>query len=298
MSKLLVATSYYNPANYASRTRLFLDFVARMANEPNVELSIAGEVGWGKYGKVLDCTQLERQPKSVMWHKESMLNLALRARSDIEHIAWMDADIAFLRPDWVEATIKALETYDVVQMFSQALDLDKNNEVYQTSPGFVYFQESLGKTLVGGRTPAGKMITPFGFAWAARRDWLEKVGGLCDTAILGSGDKHTATALYGEFDRSLPPIPLHKDYSAPWLEWQYKARDTKVGYVPGAVVHYWHGKRDDRQYDTRWEILARNTFSPKHHLIRDTDGLWKWVVGQSQLANEVAEYFRSRKEDE
>lgn len=303
-SGLAVVTSYYNPAHFKSRHRLFAAFCTYMAQKyvpVYAEAAVPhGQDMFSVPGSTVKV--MSKYTSSVLWHKEALLNHGLDIAKH-QYVAWMDADIAFMRPDWIEATFTVLQKCDVVQMFSQACDLDASGEVYQTSPGFVYYQEQLGKKMVshpdGVGTQAHKVITPYGFAWAARREWLERVGGLCDTAILGSGDSHTAWALYGDFDRSLPrDYTLHKDYSTPWLAWQEKARDTKVGYVPGAIVHYWHGDRKNRQYDTRWEILSKHSFSPKNDLVRGENGLWQWKDENSALANDVKAYFLSRKEDE
>ena len=41
-----------------------------------------------------------------------------------------------------------------------------------------------------------------GFCWVARRSALEDVGGLIETAVVGSGDNHMALALIGKADKS------------------------------------------------------------------------------------------------
>ena len=59
-------------------------------------------------------------------------------------------------------------------------------------------------------------------------------------------------------------------YSQYWKRWQQRAlRSVRldIGYVPGLLLHYWHGAKRDRKYVDRWQILTRNKFDPSEDLI-------------------------------
>lgn len=232
-----------------------------------------------------------------LWHKENMINLGIsRLPDDWEYVAWVDADVHFARTDWVEETLNQLQHYMFVQMFEDAIDLGPDHQTLKVHKGFIscFARSASYKTGYHDWHP--------GFAWAARREAIEAVGGLIDFAILGSGDRHMACALIGRADQSFS-ADLTAGYRNKVLQWQTLAeRHIKhdVGFVPGTVLHDWHGKKIDRQYGTRWQILERNAFDPDTDIKRDSQGVWQLEVyepRQVQLRDDIRRYFRSRNED-
>src|SRR6185369_10683950 len=110
-----------------------------------------------------------------------------------------------------------------------------------------------------------------GFAWAIRREAFDKLGGLIDWAILGSGDYHMARALVGDAASTIHD-GISKRYAYKVLNWQHRAEKfirRNVGYVPGLLLHNWHGREKDRRYWDRWNMLVRNGFDPDLDLKRD-----------------------------
>ena len=92
---------------------------------------------------------------------------------------------------------------------------------------------------------------------------------------------------------------IHPNYRAAVMAWQDRAGRLhgNIGYTPGTIYHYWHGKKRDRQYQDRWEILTKNEFDPLAHLHRDWQGLWVLFPGHQSLREDLSLYFRSRNED-
>ena len=71
-------------------------------------------------------------------HKENLINLGVaRLPADWKYVAWVDADVQFARPDIVTETIQQLQHFGVVQMFSQATDLDPQHQPLKQFDGFV-----------------------------------------------------------------------------------------------------------------------------------------------------------------
>ena len=66
--------------------------------------------------------------KTRGWIKENLLNLGIQRTPEADYIAWIDADVIFRRADWAEATVRALQHYDIVQPWSDAYDLGPNGE--------------------------------------------------------------------------------------------------------------------------------------------------------------------------
>lgn len=69
---------------------------------------------------------------------------------------------------------------------------------------------------------------------------------------------------------------LSGGYAQELMLWEGRAERhirRNVGYVPGLLLHYWHGKKRDRRYKERWQILVGNDYDPDLDLKRDWQGL-------------------------
>ncbi len=303
---LHVITPISNPRRFESRYRLYQNFAEYASKQPNVTLHTI-EAAFGDRDYVL-----KNQPNFVgvrgsdeLWLKENMINIAAtRLPADWKYMAWVDGDIEFSRNDWGLETLHLLQHYSVVQMFSHSLDLGPNQEPLAQHAGFVHTVEKAAMTGVNAfktATPAayaGYYGHP-GYAWAFTRAAFDGVGGMLDTGVAGAGDHHMALGMYGEASRSLPVAPTHP-YATPVLQWQDRALRVikkNVGYMPGTVIHYFHGKKADRKYLERWSIIKNNNFDPSKDLVKDSQGLYKLANVNTQLRDDLRHYFLARQED-
>ncbi len=300
--KLYVVTCISNPIRFSSRYRLYKNFAKYMENS-GVELITIEQAFGDRPFEITD----ENNPNHIqvrslteLWHKENMLNLAVqRLPQDWEYMAWIDADVQFARPDWVQETLHQLQHYQVVQMFSHATDLGPNYEPLKTHNGFCYSYHNQDVTPAWDK---GYNSWHPGFAWAINRDAFNAVGGLIDWAILGSGDRHMSLALIGKVETS-----FFKDmwnncpvYATMLKEWEARAEkfiQRDIGYVEGLLLHYWHGKKKDRGYSDRWKIITENKYNPLKDIKRDWQGLFTLNDDNLGLREGIRSYFRSRNED-
>ena len=232
-----------------------------------------------------------------VWHKENMLNIGIsRLPADAEYIAWIDADVCFSRPDWVEETLHQLQHYSFVQMFSHAQDLSPTYEPMKMHTGFVHdWYHGMERKDSRGYDMQGHP----GYAHACRRDALDKVGGLMDHGILGSGDRHMLDALIGKVERSYN-TNVHDNYKHMCHEWQKRAEKyikRNVGYVSGLLTHSFHGLKQNRGYVDRWKILVEHQFDPYSDMHRDSQGLIQLNDDKLGLRDDIRKYFRNRAED-
>lgn len=309
MSKMHVITVISNPVRYHSRYELYQNFKQHMeasgANLWTVEIAFGD-----RPFEITTGLRQEIQFRSFdeIWHKENMINLAMaRLPHNWEYVAWVDADIMFQNPYWLTETVQQLQHYMVVQLFANAVDLGPRHEIMQTHRGFIkgYFDEGFkfpnnrnADWSYYGYGPNGSFAHP-GYAWAARREAIEHLGGLIDFAVLGSGDHHMACAFIGEAEKTFPS-KIHSRYAQKILRWQERAlkylhRD--IGYVDGTISHYFHGKKVDRKYKDRWAILVDNNFDPDLDLKRDSQGLYVWTDNNHKIRDAVRAYNRGRNED-
>jgi hypothetical protein len=137
-----------------------------------------------------------------------------------------------------------------------------------------------------------------GYAWAATREAIDTLGGLFDIGIVGAGDHHMACCLIGEGSKSIPQS-LHANYKAMVLAWEKRAMrlHKNIGYVKGTIYHFWHGKKSNRKYKERWEILFEHNFDPISDIHRDWQGVLTLHPSNIGLRDDIRKYFQERNED-
>lgn len=304
-----VITMVSNPVRYKSRYNLYKKFEAEMALAGAKLITV--ELAFG--ARPFEITQpgnpwhLQLRTEEELWHKENALNVGIEYLSQIapgwQQVGWIDADIQFVRKDWMVETVHQLQHYQFVQMWQNAIDLGPDGQALQTHYSFMYqYLRGAPYCYKGPASQYYEMWHP-GYAWAANRQAIDFVGQLIDSAILGAGDNHMAHALIGKLDGTLAK-GLHPNYIKKLELWQdqaerYVRRD--VGYVPGTLLHGWHGKKKDRKYHDRWKILVENQYDPYRDLKTDVQGLHQLVdhgdLRSIKFRDDLRRYFRCRHED-
>ncbi len=317
-SKLHVIVPITNSCRYGTRYHLFEKF-EKMVIDAGAQLWVI-EAAFGNRPHVVTHKDNPRHVQlrtwSEVWHKENLINIGFsRLPSDWEYVAWIDPDISFARHDWVNETLNQLQHFQIVQMFSRTHDLNAEHEIMRDHTGFMKrycdggFQDhgEIGglelTTYYGGTKKVPARQRPYyahpGYAWAARREAINSLGGLMDWHILGSADWHMAYALIGKVRSTLNPA-WAKSLVNYTLEWEQRAEKyikRNVGCVPGSILHHWHGKKKDRKYNERYKILVDNSYDPDFDLKKDSQGLWQLTDRTFTLRDQIRGYFRSRNED-
>jgi hypothetical protein len=309
ISGLHIISVISNPLRFKSRYELYDRFTAHMAalgaNHWTVEIAI-GDRAFA----VTDSSNprhIQLRTQEILWHKENMIELAInRLPRDWKQVAWIDADVSFQRHDILSQIVHQLQVYDVVQLFSHAIDLGPQGEPIQTHNGFIWSYEQNdrrppqgpGYNGYYGYKPKERGFWHPGYAWAANRSFINKVG-IFTSAILGSGDHHMAMAFIGQVGRSIPNNigERYRDEVEDYQRLCTQYLNTNVGYVAGSIFHEWHGKKKDRRYVDRWKILIDNDFDPDDDIYRDWQGLWQLVPEKPRLRDQIRMYFGARSED-
>ena len=297
-------TSYFNPIGYRRRSLNYRVF------RENLDLPLVTvELGFdGKFELTSEDADvlIQIDGKAVLWQKERLLNLALKAvPADVENIAWLDCDIVFQRPDWIEQAKQRLTSLNVVQLYSESAESKAellhsavNTEARFTPAIMPLFVDSILPTKQ--RWQVVEKIRPkqLGFAWAGKRALLRDHG-FYDAAILGGADGLMFLAMHGLFEEAIDRSSLNKvceDHYLRWAEPFHEAVAQRVGYIPGKIYHLWHGDRANRKYRDRYRSL-RN-FDPYADIFLAGNGAWQWKDPQSELAQSAKNYFLERLEDD
>jgi len=296
--KLNIIIVISNPCLYAKRYILLKEFVKRIEEEEeNVNLFVV-EMIYEKQKFIITSSKnknhLQLKTTTPLWHKENMINLGVKylLPKNYKAFAWIDSDIEFENNSWALDTLKILNgSKDVVQLFSHCIDMDNKKNNLNIFNGFGY---SFNKN-----KKYSKQIKDFwhpGYAWAITRKAYEKLGGLFDKGILGSGDNIMCLSLINKYCFN---DKYHEDYNNSILEYQKKAKTLRVGYTPGVIRHYFHGSKKNRQYTDRWCILIKHNYSPINHITYDEKGIIiPTELFTDDFKNDIFKYFKERKEDD
>ncbi len=303
--KLYVVTAYFNPYGWKKRKQLYQEFVPYIEHSGAILITV--EVGYKDHPYEVTTANnpwhLQLRTSEEMWHKERAINLGiqklLQLDPDAKYIAWIDADVKFSNHHWVKDTIKALQLYCVVQLYSEAHNMCPNHQSMWKCPSVFFNFLSRGyhqspplplKYVAKGHP---------GLAWAARRQTLDDLGGLIDYCVAGSADTHMANALMGDVTLFTRPgmSPGFRRALERWGERSHRYVQENVGYVKGICFHYWHGKSEQRGYEKRWDIMCHHKFDPNEDIYAEANGLYRFTWSKPHLKLDLRRSMLARNED-
>lgn len=302
--KLHVVIVISNPCLYAIRYILAREFINRIETEETNVLLYIVELAYGNQRFYVTDKNNKRHlqirtDSEPLWHKENMINIAVKTLlpKNWKAFAWIDADVEFENASWALDTLKILNgTKDIVQIFSHAVDLDKEGYTMSVFNSAGY-QHSKKKQYCN----KGANYWHPGFAWACTRKAYEKMCGLYDIAILGSGDNIMCLSLIQNGLKALNP-KSSENYKNTVLEFQERVKLLRFGYVPGVIRHHYHGSKKNRKYTERWQILVDHNYDPSIHVKYDDSQFGLLIPNGDEcpkkLLDDILNYFKERNEDE
>jgi len=302
-SDLWVITTYFNPVGYKTKRRNFDAFMAGMreaaANVLVIELAFGDQPFEFEPGRNL----IQLRGRGVMWQRERLLNIAAASLPDsCRKIAWIDADVLFERNDWPRLTSEALDEHMVVQLFSHAIRLNRDNCEDATTTADESFAScfTLNPALSGSEDFHEHGHT--GYAWAARRELFEQCG-VYDACLTGSND-HLMAHVFAGASMTTPcianTIGPSRPYAEHFVRWARQAARLvrrRLGVVPGTIRHLWHGDLVDRRYWILDQQFKSMGFDPDAHLRLDDNGLFEWADAPPSMRAWASRLFEMRNED-
>lgn len=299
-------TSYFNPAGYRNKKENFDRFVQGLGSAADRLLVVEMAPTQGAF-ELHDLPRVVRiRGDAVMWQKERMLNIGIEhLPASCTKVAWLDADLLFDDPQWLERTSEALDEYAVVQPFEECIRLGRGQREHVPGQEDKPLTESFAAAFVRDPNLAARENYLHhghtGFAWAARRSVLES-GGLYDACLTGSADHLMAHAFAGTLNsdcisRLIGRDSPFADHFARWAAEVDEVVQGNLGCVGGRVLHLWHGDSTDRRYFQRNLEFQAFDFDPERHIRLSESGLWEWAEAPPAMRDWCAEWFGSRKEE-
>ena len=288
--KLAVLTTFFNPKNYINLRYNYLKFSEKIKEKADlfpIELSFNGEF----FIEDENVIRIEGSQDNILWQKERLLNIALEnLPKEYTNVAWIDCDIIFENENWVNEVNEKLNEYKVLHLFENAKRLDENGKVGKISKSIIRDIKDSNTIPVN----LNKGIT--GFGWAIRREDIDKIKFL-DTQIIGGGDALMFFSFVG-----LNNTVFHKKMNKEWLDfynkWYNKSFSNiclSINNVSGDIIHLYHGKMVNRNYNSRYDILSKGKFNPDLDLVIDDNNLWRF---KGDIGKSLEKYFESRNEDD
>jgi hypothetical protein len=296
---LHVITVISNVCQFKRRYELMEQFIKRIEEFNNVKLYIvelAYEDQDFKITSESNPSHLQLRTQYALWHKENMINLGIKKLlpEDWKAVAWIDADIEFENINWVSDTLKILTKFDLVQLFTNCFDLNENEIPMSVFQSFGY------KYCNGEKFNHNRGINYWhpGYAWACTRDFYEKIGGLYEKGIVGSGDYILTQSILNNIacgDKSLKKFYIDlKKYVD-----NISSLHCKIGFIPGNIRHFFHGSKEKRKYIERNQILLKYDYDPIKHLTYDDNGILIPTDNMTiEFLNDILQYFKERNDDE
>ncbi len=301
--KLHIIAVISNPCLYAIRYILMKEFIKRMEQcENNIILYIV-ELAYNNQNFIItdknNKNHLQLRTEHPLWHKENMINLGVKylLPNNWKAMAWIDADIEFESNTWVKDALKILNgSKDIIQLFSHCVDMNKNGEAMNIFPSFGYQYIKKNPFNIGINSSMNYWHT--GYAWACTRKAYEKMGGLYEIAILGSGDNIISLCVIGKGESSIY-IKGSQAYTDSIILYQKNSNNLRLGYVPGVIRHHFHGLKKNRKYIERTSILEKYNYNPNFHIKKDEIGLLiPTVLCPKEFLQDIMKYFKERNDDE
>jgi hypothetical protein len=296
-------TSYYNPTGYQTKLENFTAFYEPIARSGLACLIVECAFEDQPFALPSSLPVLRVRCRDVLWQKERLLNAALaELPRACRKVAWLDCDVLFENPEWAAQASRLLDDVPLIQPFEWAIRLPRGAKRF-LGTGTVY----RGFCATLEREPAAFLGGDFarhghtGFAWAARRELLERHG-LYDVCIAGSGDHLMAHGALGDWSSPCVRAAVGPDgaYARHFSEWAacfYGDVDGRTAFVPGALLHLWHGEMTHRRYADRNRELIELGLDPERDLVVGAAGAWEWKSRRPELHDWARRYFDLRLED-
>ncbi len=306
-------TTHFNPVGYKRRLSNYRIFRANLGIPlVTVELSFDGRFELSKDDADI---VIQLSGGAVLWQKERLLNLAIKAvPPNVQEIAWLDCDVILERAVWADEAKKQLSEFNIIQLFSDVVHLKSedyenydHHNGHTSVPGIASLPDAHELLLLGMQErdyiklllKKEELFHP-GLAWAANRRLLEDHG-FYDAAIAGGGNSLMVFAMYGHFEVLIERFQFNATRKQHYLRWAipfHKSVAERIGHVSGTIYHLKHGEIKKRRYHDRQKRLAGFNFNPNMDLRIGHNGAWEWTRPRPELEGFLKNYFINRAEDE
>src|SRR5579859_3015559 len=288
-------TAYFNPCGYRSLTNNYHIFKESLQKQKVNLLTL--ELSFDTIFRLKSQDIVRLLGNSIMWQKERLINYGISLLPDnCTAYAWLDCDIIFDDPEWSVKALKALESYDIIQLFKRVFYLPYGDKHYQRKqnimfPGIVNQYNQHSSSWLYRREKKEISFAAPGLAWATRRNTFKDID-IYDRDITGSGDCILADTLLDSWSLHGYKVKFNDKMKRDILDWCGKIKKKKltVSHLPVDIFHLWHGHFMNRGYMNRHKIILTHDFDPKVDIILKNN-VYEWSTDKKQMHQEISQYF-------
>jgi len=274
---LMICFVFFNTCN---SNRLIMNYLyitnkLKLANIPYSTLEIV-------YNKPEIPEAIHIEGKDIMFQKERLCYvLEKHIPEKYTKLLFLDCDIIFQNPNWYEEISNALNSYNIIHPFENAIWLDI------TYKNILYRKHSVIKKEIYDINADDRFSTHTGFGWAFQRNWFNKIG-FFQYSIVGGGD----TSSY----KGWLKIPINEKYIIDEYKKFLNFEKPSISYINGIVYHLYHGTLENRQYTDR-SLILNDIANVKDILIIEENKPFQFKPEYKYLNDKIKQYLQNRNDD-
>lgn len=238
---------------------------------------------------------------SILFAKENLWNVLEKKIPDNYHkIIFMDSDILYSDPDWLDKSSNLLDDNNVIQPMELTYkDIINTNDCVEIDTNNLIFPQNkicFAKAIVNGDTIDLTQHHP-GYALGISRDFFHNIGGFFEHCITGSGDLAFWSGLIPHY--KMDKHHLHSNVINKYIKYKdnlykYYIYKNNISYLKNCVaLHMYHGHKNNRQYNDRQKYLP--IYCEYYY---NQDGVLELKEVSVKDNNHLINYWIKRKEDE
>ena len=331
-SDLAVVGAYYDPNRYKTPVKLLTEWATRYLDYGVKLVLVEHQSGERPFVFTADnlphveLLQLRGGPQHRVWLQYPLYRAGCRLLSGrTKYINFADTDIRHVREDWWYETLHMLQDHPAGQTWKNAIDLDPDGNVALNDHGnevdrsfCAAWHAGEVDIKAGPYAPRqSRALLPkkdrrdwrshTGYSSAFRMDVLERAPDLLpDWFITGSSDYHMWHGFVGNLrqmaadNRANPGSPYSEGYNRK-LDYLHDLAEKHIkqdiGFVPGTLLHGWHGSKALRLYGAREDINREAAYDPYMDIAHDIHGLPYLCSDNRALRDGIRRYDSRRNAD-
>jgi hypothetical protein len=293
-----VLIPFFNPARFKRILKNIL-YLIHVLKEKDIPYYVV-ECTFKKSKPQIPDATLVVNSNSYMFYKEQLLNkLEPLVPRTYTKLIFLDGDVLFDTPDWIDQTSAALEKNDILQPFNEACWLTPDNTRIRSK------KMSYASAIITKQPISMSTMHDYhpGFAWGMKRTTFHKLGGFFPRSIIGGGDvafvlnlfpiEVTDTIFFKAINEGFGKFIIDS-----WREYNKKFKEVNpsLGFLYNRALHLFHGVKENRQYVSRYQDISKVIKGGwDDEITTNADGLFEFKT--PAVSNAVLSYFKGRNED-
>lgn len=294
---ICVGMCFFNPVNY-KKTLLNIKIVIEELTKYKIPCYVIELLYPGQEQSIPNSYIVRAE--SVLFSKENLWNLLEKKIPDqYNKIIFMDSDVLFSDPDWINKSHDLLMDNDIIQpmeyVYKDIYSIDEEISLNPEDLDFAKNKIAFVKAIKEGSKIDLGIHAP-GFVLGIDRNFFSNIGGFFEHCLTGSGD----LAFWSAFipDYTLGSHHLHSNAMNRYLDYKKLINkyfsSQKLDYVSGCIaMHLNHGHDKNRRYKDRQKYLPLDC-----NYVYNQYGVLEITSVIPNQKYQLINYWFDRKEDE